>query len=283
MARRRKPAHVEADFGDDDARRRVTNAGNRHESIDSILKRSEGITQARLHAAHGDLERIDVGQMQTQQKAMVWCYPPVQSGDDGRSGRLEPSLAEIGQTFGILFSANDRFNHRAATRAEHIADDARKFQIGAFEDFLQTQCVLGDFADQLLPRARQIAQFLNGRGWDETAANQAVREQVGNPRSIVHVVKGAEIRFRPRANTRESVLPTDRDAGHSLRCGPLLAPVARRSDAVAGFRIRQEVQDEPRYSRVESAVSTWQGLGSCNDKRGPGVREMLSSVLDKRL
>jgi hypothetical protein len=48
-------------------------------------------------------------------------------------------------------------------------------------------------------------------------------------------------------------------------------------------RIRQEIQNEPRNDQVESAVSAWKGIGSGNDERCPGVREILPGVLDERL
>ena len=41
--------------------------------------------------------------------------------------------------------------------------------------------------DKLPARARQVAEFLNRGGWHEAAADQSVRQQVGDPRRIVHV------------------------------------------------------------------------------------------------
>jgi hypothetical protein len=40
------------------------------------LKGRQGFTQARLHVTHGDLERVDLGQVQPKQEAMVRVTRP---------------------------------------------------------------------------------------------------------------------------------------------------------------------------------------------------------------
>jgi hypothetical protein len=47
--------------------------------------------------------------------------------------------------------------------------------------------VLRDLAHQLFPRARQISHLLNRRGRHEAAADQTVREQIGNPLRILDI------------------------------------------------------------------------------------------------
>ena len=182
-----KPAHVEADFRHDDARDRASNRGNRHQSVDGGLKGREGLTQARLHLAHRGVERIDLRQMQAQEESVMRRHPALQCRDDGGTGRFQSPLTEVGEPFGILFAANDRLDHRASAHPHHVADDAGQLQVGILEHLLDAQRVLGDFADQLLPRARQIAEFVDRRGRHKAAANQPVGQQVGNPHGIVHV------------------------------------------------------------------------------------------------
>ncbi len=104
-----------------------------------------------------------------------------------RPRRFQPSPAEIGEAFGILFPSNDRLDHRASAHPHHVADDAGELQVGVFEDFLDAQRVLRTFPNQLLPGPRQIAQFVNGRRRHEAAPNQAMGQQIPNPHRVVDV------------------------------------------------------------------------------------------------
>ena len=88
---------------------------------------------------------------------------------------------------GFDLSRQERLQDGAAARAEDVAHDLRELEVGVFEGLLNPQRVPGDLTDQLLARSREIAERLNGRGRHETAADQAVREEIRDPRRIVHV------------------------------------------------------------------------------------------------
>ena len=51
--------------------------------------------------------------------------------------------------------------------------------------------MLRDLPPELLPRPREVPEFLDCGGWDEAAPNEAVRHQVGQPSGIVHVALAA--------------------------------------------------------------------------------------------
>jgi hypothetical protein len=57
----------------------------------ALLTGREGFAQAHLHVAHGDLERINLRQMQAQQKAMVGSHAATQGSDDGRARGFQPT------------------------------------------------------------------------------------------------------------------------------------------------------------------------------------------------
>src|SRR4051812_110302 len=84
-------------------------------------------------------------------------------------------------------------------------------------------------------------------------------------------------------------IPEQTQKLHALR----VVPDVRRSHPAATqslantrdrlIRIGKEIQHQSRDDRVESAVSTWQGVGSADDERRARISEMCPSVLDKGL
>lgn len=61
------------------------------------------------------------------------------------------------------------------------------FQVGRIKRLLDSLRVLGNLPHQLFPRAREIAHGLNRCRWHEAAADQAMRQQVGDPGRILHI------------------------------------------------------------------------------------------------
>ena len=104
-----------------------------------------------------------------------------------RAAGLQPTVGEIDEAIGVGFAGDQGVEDRPAADADDIADDVRELQIRILERLLNPQHMPGDFVDELPARAREVAEFLNRRGRDEAAANQSVRQQVGNPRCIIHV------------------------------------------------------------------------------------------------
>ena len=100
-------------------------------------------------------------------------------------------IGEFGESDGIGLAGYQGVEHGATAHIEHVAEDRCELDVRVLERLLDAQRVLADFADQLLPCPRQIAQFVDGRGWDEAAPNQSVCEQVGNPHGVVHVALAA--------------------------------------------------------------------------------------------
>ena len=58
MARGREAGHVEADLGDEDAGDGLADARHRDQVVEGGAKGGQGFAQARLHLAHGGLERL---------------------------------------------------------------------------------------------------------------------------------------------------------------------------------------------------------------------------------
>jgi hypothetical protein len=77
----------------------------------------KGAAQARLHLAHGPLQRIDLREVQLQHEPMVGGDGAVQRVDEGGAGGLETPPREVGQALGVLFTGDQRLQDRAATDA----------------------------------------------------------------------------------------------------------------------------------------------------------------------
>jgi hypothetical protein len=89
--------------------------------------------------------------------------------------------------FWIVFTTDDRLEHGSTTLPEYVREHTGELDVGIFERLLDAERVLRDFPDQLLTGPGEIAQLLDASWRHEAAANQAVREQVGDPGGIVHV------------------------------------------------------------------------------------------------
>jgi len=75
MGGRRKPAHVDADFGDDDVSAEVLDARNRCYELDCGAKGPKVRLHLCVNRDHGGIESVDLIEMKTKQKAMVLRDP----------------------------------------------------------------------------------------------------------------------------------------------------------------------------------------------------------------
>jgi hypothetical protein len=75
-------AHVGADFRNDDLSGEVTDPGDGPQLADRLAERVEPAVHLRVDLANGGLERLNLAQVQTQQKAVMGCNASLQSGVD---------------------------------------------------------------------------------------------------------------------------------------------------------------------------------------------------------
>ena len=72
-----KAAHVDADLGDDDLSAEITDAWMGAQQADRLAKRVEITVHLCVNFTNGGIERIDLAQMQSQQKTMLAGDPPL--------------------------------------------------------------------------------------------------------------------------------------------------------------------------------------------------------------
>ena len=197
MARRRESSDVHADFGDDRLGDDRTDAGNGRETLHHGAQRREEHLEAGVNGPQPFLDRFDLRQVETQQKAMVLSHLALK-------GRLE--LVRIGaqqtcrageRSVRTRLALNQAAKDGASAHAEEVADNARNLQIGVLERLLQPKAMLRDLPPELLLRPREVPQLLDRGGWDEAAPNESVRHQVGQPGGVIHVALAAGDRAAP--------------------------------------------------------------------------------------
>ncbi len=188
----RKPRHVRADFRDEHAGRRVAQARHRRQQADGGVKGAERVSNARFDRRDGRVQGFDLGEMQLDHKPMVFRHAPMERIDEVRARRFQTAPRQMGEALGIRLPGDERGQDRAPAGAQDVRDHAGELQVRVLERFLDPQGVAGDLPDQLFAGPGEVAEMLDGRRRHETAANQPVRQQIRDPRRIVHVA------FAPR-------------------------------------------------------------------------------------
>jgi hypothetical protein len=91
----------------------------------------------------------------------------------------------------IAFTRHDGLQNAPAAPAQNVGQDRCHLDVGLIERRLDPLRLADDLARQLMPRADQIAQFLDGLRRHETRADQTVCEKVSDPGCIVVVALAA--------------------------------------------------------------------------------------------
>src|ERR671930_200215 len=188
MTGRGEMAHVDADLGDEDVSGGLPDAADGGQAGEGGTKGGERVLQARLEFPHRGVEGIDLAQVQGEHEAVVRGDAAVQGLDEfGARGFEAATVGEVGESLGIGLAGDEGVEEAAAGHAEDIGEHAGELEIGELERFLDAQGMAGLFADQLRPSTSEVAQLLQRRLGDETAADEAVGEEVGDPGGVVDV------------------------------------------------------------------------------------------------
>lgn len=111
MRWRGEAGHVEADLGDGDVGRGVTDPGHRRQPADGSLDRSQGFSQGRIDLPERGSECIDQLEMKPQQCAVVIGHPAAQGLDERRQLVARRTLRELGEARGIGLARDQGFEH----------------------------------------------------------------------------------------------------------------------------------------------------------------------------
>ena len=114
-------------------------------------------------------------------------HPPAQRLPQPLRRRAEPGVGERRQPGGVGLARHERLEHRPAALAQQLGHDAVELDVGVLERLLQPQHVARPLAHQLLAGAQERAQLPGRAVRDEAGADQAVRQQLGQPGRVVHV------------------------------------------------------------------------------------------------
>src|ERR1700704_542322 len=99
-----KAAHVDADLGDDDLSAEITDAWMGAQQAYGLTERVEIAVYCLVDLEDGRLERVDLAQMQSQQKAVLAGDPPLQCCADLLAWRPDASMHQGQQLVGVAFA-----------------------------------------------------------------------------------------------------------------------------------------------------------------------------------
>jgi len=118
--------------------------------------------------------------------------PPAYAG-----AGFDPTVGQLGQPLGIAFTVglqptgltrgDQGFDHRPARQTHDIGDRRIELDVGIFKRLLQALDMAAALPHQLLAGAQQVAHLLSLLIRHKAAADQAVRQQIGQPGGVVHV------------------------------------------------------------------------------------------------
>ncbi len=187
----RKGAHVVADLGDQRLSDVVADAGDVFQSLDGLPKRSKRGLQVRVEFRNRGFDLFDRLQMLADQEAMMVARTPLQGGDEVLARAGELGMTERRQPPRIALARHDRLQDAPAAEAQDIRNDRGELDIGLLQRRLNPLGMTNNLARQFAPRARQIAQFLDRLGRHKAGADQAMRQEIGDPGCVVGVALAA--------------------------------------------------------------------------------------------
>src|SRR5215471_12866313 len=105
MCGRRKPAHVDADLGDDDVGAEVLDARNRRDQLDGSAKGPQAFLHLCIDFGNGGLKSIDLIEVKTQQKAVLVRHAAAKGFTQLFLRALHPPIGKAASLVGLVSPA----------------------------------------------------------------------------------------------------------------------------------------------------------------------------------
>ena len=128
-----------------------------------------------------------MAQVQLEHEAVMRADMPAQRLQQLGAAGLDARADARGQALGVAVPVDEGLQHRTAALAQDIRKHDAELEVGVFEHLLDALGVGAPLAHELLAGARERAQLLHGSRRHEAGPDQAVRQQVGQPRRVVDV------------------------------------------------------------------------------------------------
>ena len=187
MSGGREPAHVMADFGQDDAGTQLVDAGDRGQERYRGAKGFDIGVDLPIDLVDRRIKGVDLLKMQPQQEAVMPGNPAPQRRLQFVWCGFDPPVSQSRQSSGLGFTGDQRFDHAPAGQTDDVGDRPLELDIGVLQRLLQPLDMAAALAHQLLAGAQQIAHLLGLLIRYEATADQAVCQEIGRPRRVVHV------------------------------------------------------------------------------------------------
>ena len=170
-----------ADLGEDHAGAEVADPRNGLQLGDGGAKGFDMRVDLLIDPGDGFVEHVDLLEVQGEQEAVVFGHPAAQRLAQGLGRAPDPPMRQLGKPGGVGLAVDQRLDHRPAADPGDVGDRRIELDVGVLQRLLQPLDVAGPLAHQLLAGAQQAALFLRRGIGDEAAADQAMRQQIGQP------------------------------------------------------------------------------------------------------
>ena len=229
-----KTGHVDADLGDDDGGRDIADPGDRGQAQGRLAKGFEPIAELRVNLGYRRIDGIGLGEMDTQQQALVVGHATAQGFDDLRARGSDPGVDLVGEALGIALAPRQGIKDRSAARTHNVRQDRAEFDVCRLQGLVDPLHMRDLFAHQLLAGAGQSLprrRCCVPKDWRDGArlcqALEMLRQRL-LMREEAQLVPVAH-RRDPRAGAATPASLAARRAGGP--CGPTGASVSRRQPA----------------------------------------------------
>ena len=179
--------HVDADLRHDDLGHEVTDPGHGRQQAGALLDRRQGFSHGGIELAERAFERGDQLEVQLEHRAVMRGDAAAQRLDQGAALAPGGALRQRGQRSGSLspaMMAPSMARPEAVSTSESTLPSLRLASSSTF--WMRRECWEISRTSCLRVRVRSRSSWIGG-GRHEAGADQAVREQIGEPHRIVDV------------------------------------------------------------------------------------------------
>jgi hypothetical protein len=219
---------------------------------DGVAKGLETLADRGVDLGDRGLERIDLAEVETEQQALVSRQAATQGFDDLGARGPDPGADPAGEAFGIALALGQSVEDGAPARPHDVREHRAELEVGRLQEPVDPLHVRGLLPGQLLAGAGEVAQRLDRHRRHEAGADQAMRQQVGQPRRVVHVGLAAghvldvprvgEHQLERLGQNRPDRLPVDagrfhRHVGDRVAAQPARQPLEFRGRGAEGLDV----------------------------------------------
>ena len=173
--------HIDAEFGDEVLGGGGADAGDLVETGDLGGVGGDGVLDGVGQLVDSGGEVVDAFEHHLADQRVVVVEVPVQGLLQLADLPTHAGAGHLSKDLRVTLAGDHRFQHGPAGNTEDVAGHGGQFDLGVFEQLLQTLLLPGPVAHQGAPVAGQIPQPADRLGWHEAGPAHAPLNDLGQP------------------------------------------------------------------------------------------------------